>query len=95
MLLQEAAQRAGRSSPFPILGRPTCMALPAAFASGTVTSSGCIGNRVYTDLGEGELYAIVAGKDLGHVADELETIVSANAQLAEYHQTRRREISTQ
>jgi len=95
MLLQEAAQRAGRASSFPMLGRPTCMALPAALASGTVASSGCVGNRVYTDLGEGDLYVIVAGKDLGRVVGELDTIVSANAQLAQYHQARRQEISTQ
>lgn len=30
--------------------RPTCMALPAAFAQGMVASTGCIGNRVYTTL---------------------------------------------
>ena len=29
------------------------------------------------------------------VADELETIVSANAKLHEYHRSRRHEISTQ
>src|SRR6201984_1809207 len=74
MLLQEAAQRAGRAAHFPMLGRPTCMAIPAAMAKGAVTSSGCIGNRVYTDLADGELYSMVPGKDLERVADELETI---------------------
>jgi uncharacterized protein (DUF169 family) len=50
MLLQEAAARAGVSAQAPLLGRPTCMALPAALAHGVVASTGCIGNRVYTDL---------------------------------------------
>ena len=95
MLLQEAAQRAGRTAQFPMLGRPTCMAIPAAMAKGAVTSSGCIGNRVYTDLADGELYSMVPGKDLERVADELETITSANAELHEYHRSRRQEISTQ
>jgi uncharacterized protein (DUF169 family) len=95
MLLQEAAHRAGRTAQFPMLGRPTCMAIPAAMAKGAVTSSGCIGNRVYTDLADGELYSIVPGKDLERVAEELETIASANAKLHEYHRSRRQEISTQ
>ena len=95
MLLQEAAQRAGRAAQFPMLGRPTCMALPAALANGAVTSSGCIGNRVYTDLGDGELYSVVSGKDLIRIADELDTITAANAKLSEFHRSRRLEISTQ
>jgi uncharacterized protein (DUF169 family) len=95
MLLQEAAQRAGRAAQFPMLGRPTCMAIPAAMAKGAIISSGCIGNRVYTDLAEGELYAMVPGKDVERIADELETTASANAKLHEYHSSRRQEISTQ
>jgi len=95
MLLQEAAQRAGCAAQFPVLGRPTCMAIPAAMAKGAIISSGCIGNRVYTDLAEGELYAMVPGKDVERIADELETIASANAKLHEYHSSRRQEISTQ
>ena len=95
MLMQEAAQSAGRASQFPMLGRPTCMALPASLANGTVMSSGCIGNRVYTDLGEGELYAVVRGRNLGAIADKLEEIAMANARLSEYHHSRRQEISTQ
>jgi uncharacterized protein (DUF169 family) len=95
MLLQEAAQSAGRAAHFPLLGRPTCMALPAAIAHGAVTSSGCIGNRVYTDLAEGELYSVISGKDLARIAEELDTITTANAKLSEYHHSRRQEISTQ
>ena len=95
MLLQEAAHRAGRTAQFPMLGRPTCMAIPAAMAKGAITSSGCIGNRVYTDLAEGELYSMVPGRDVEYIADELETIASANAKLHEYHRARRQEISTQ
>src|SRR5499425_2129726 len=59
VLLQEAALRAGLGTQVPLLGRPTCMALPAALAQGVVVSTGCIGNRVYTDLGEDELYVAV------------------------------------
>ncbi|HTT63073.1 MAG TPA: DUF169 domain-containing protein [Bryobacteraceae bacterium] len=94
MLLGEAALRAGVSANAPLLPRPTCMALPAALAKGTVTSSGCIGNRVYTDLGEDELYAVVPGRDLARVAGELQTISAANAQLAEYHRGKRQTLAT-
>jgi uncharacterized protein (DUF169 family) len=94
MLLQEAAARAGVGAA-PLLGRPTCMALPAALAQGVVASSGCIGNRVYTDLGEDELYVAVPGKDLAGVADALQTIVEANSTLTEYHRGRRQALATE
>jgi uncharacterized protein (DUF169 family) len=94
MLLEEAAIRAGVASKLPLLSRPTCMAIPAAMAHGVVTSAGCIGNRVYTDLGDDELYAAVPGTALEIVARELETIASANLALAQYHRGRRRELST-
>ena len=66
--------------------------LPAALAQGVVTSAGCIGNRVYTDLGEDELYTVVPGRALPRVADALQTIAAANAQLAEYHRGRRQTL---
>jgi len=94
MLLQEAAARAGVGAA-PLLGRPTCMALPAALAQGVVVSTGCIGNRVYTDLGEDELYVAVPGKDLAGVADALQTIGEANATLLEYHRGRRQALATE
>jgi uncharacterized protein (DUF169 family) len=94
MLLGEAALRAGVSANAPLLPRPTCMALPAALANGVVTSSSCIGNRVYTGLGEDELYVVVPGRDLEAVVDALQTIVSANAQLADYHRGKRQALAT-
>jgi uncharacterized protein (DUF169 family) len=95
MLLQEAALRAGRASQFPVLGRPTCMALPAAIAQGAIVSSGCIGNRVYTNLKENELYIAVPGKDLEAIANELKTIAAANILLSNYHQRRRESLATE
>ena len=95
VLLQEAALRAGLGTQVPLLGRPTWMALPAALAQGVVVSTGCIGNRVYTDLGEDELYVAVPGKDLARIADEVETIATANAKLSEYHRGRRQGLATE
>ncbi len=93
MLLHEAAVSAGLAASFKTLGRPTCMAVPAALAGGMVLSSGCVGNRVYTDLGEGELYAALSGKDLPRLADKAPTIAAANAKLQDYHQARRQQLT--
>ena len=94
MLLQEAAARAGVGSGAPALGRPTCMALPASLEHGTVTSLGCIGNRVYTGLGENEMYVVLRGKDLPAVAEALKTIAHANTALYDYAKGRREQLST-
>lgn len=95
MLLQEAALRAGIAAPAPLLGRPTCMALPASIAQGVIASTGCVGNRVYTDLGEDELYVMIPGKDVARVAAEAQTIASANLKLSDYHRERRRALATE
>ena len=95
MLRQEAALRAGIAAPAPLLGRPTCMALPASLAQGVIATTGCVGNRVYTDLGEDELYVVIPGKDVARVAAEAQTIANANLKLSEYHRGRRHALATQ
>jgi uncharacterized protein (DUF169 family) len=93
MLLYEAAARSGVSAQA-LLGRPTCMAVPAAMGRQLVSSMGCVGNRVYTELPDSDLYMTVAGSEIEAVAGQLETIVSANRVLTEYHQARRAMLST-
>lgn len=88
MLLHEAATRAAKPIQ-PLLGRPTCMAIPAALPGGIASSLGCVGNRVYTGIDDDEFYAVIAGKDLAAVVEQLPTVATANATLAEYHQGRR------
>ena len=95
MLLQEAAGRAGVGTGAPALGRPTCMALPASLEHGTIASMGCMGNRIYTGLGEDELYVVLRGKDLPAVAEALQVIGAANAALRDYARGRREQLSTQ
>ena len=92
MLLHEAAAARGIESR-PLMGRPTCMALPAAQAGGLFTTAGCIGNRVYTDLADGELYAVVGRADLVVLSGALDAIAGANRQLAEYHAGRRAQLT--
>ncbi len=94
MLLNEAADRAGVTGGAPALGRPTCMALPASLQYGAILSLGCVGNRVYTGLGEDELYFVLRGKDLAAVADSLTIITSANAALNDYAKGRRSQLAT-
>jgi len=94
MLLNEAVARAGIASGTPALGRPTCMALPAALQAGAILSLGCIGNRVYTGLGDEELYVVVRGKDLAALADALDVITGANDVMQEYAQGRRAALSS-
>lgn len=94
MLLNEASIRAGASSALPLLGRPSCMALPAALAHGTVSTLGCIGNRVYTGLGADEMYVVVPGAKLEAVSDALGIIATANAALEEFARGRQASIST-
>ena len=59
------------------------MAVPAALSGGVASSLGCIGNRVYTDVGDDEFYSVIAGADLDRVSDALATILSANQTLAD------------
>jgi uncharacterized protein (DUF169 family) len=94
MLLNEALNRAGVSSGSPVLGRPTCMALPAALQNGAIMSLGCIGNRVYTGLAEDEMYIVLRGKDMPAVVQALDTIASANAALSDYAKGRRTQLAT-
>ncbi len=70
------------------------MALPASMQHGTITSLGCMGNRVYTGLGEDELYAVVRGKDVPAIVDALATIESANAALKDYAKGRRQDLAS-
>jgi uncharacterized protein (DUF169 family) len=94
MLLQEAAMRAGVAMQFKTLARPTCMVLPAALSQGTVASSGCIGNRIYTGLEEADMYVAVPGTDIGPVAEQTAVIRAANSALRQYHEERKREMTS-
>jgi uncharacterized protein (DUF169 family) len=95
MLLNEAALRAGARADLPALERPTCMALPAAMARGAATSLGCIGNRIYTDLGDDEMYVMLPGRKLAAVLRELATVTAANAAVAGYARTRRQQLASE
>jgi uncharacterized protein (DUF169 family) len=93
MLLHEAATRASATA-LPLLGRPTCMAIPASLSGQVASSLGCVGNRVYTGIAENEFYTAIAAAQLSSVMEQMATIASANATLAEYHTGRLATLST-
>jgi uncharacterized protein (DUF169 family) len=88
MLLHEAGARIGISSTS-LLGRPTCMAIPAALSSGIASSLGCVGNRIYTGLEDEEFYSVIRADKLAAIAGAMATITAANVMLTQYHRERR------
>jgi uncharacterized protein (DUF169 family) len=89
MLLSEAARAARAFETGTAMGRPACAMLPQALGStAAVASIGCIGNRVYTGLGDDELYLAVPASALDETLGQLDTILSANAELEKFHRQR-------
>lgn len=89
MLLAEAASAAGAPVQAGVMGRPTCAVIPVTADGGrAAASAGCIGNRVYTGLGDDEMYFSIPGRQLDSVLAKLDTIVNANRELEKFHQNR-------
>jgi uncharacterized protein (DUF169 family) len=94
MLVSEAARAAGIFESAAAMGRPACAMIPQAASSVSgVASVGCIGNRVYTELGDDELYFAVPGKALPRVLEQLDIIMNANAALEVFHRQRAAELA--
>ena len=63
--------------------------LPQALKASTgVASVGCIGNRVYTGLDDGEMYMTVPGAKLAGLLENLGATLNANAELEKFHRQR-------
>jgi uncharacterized protein (DUF169 family) len=89
MLLTEAAQAAGVGAETPLMGRPTCAAIPTVLQTKrSAASLGCIGNRIYTEMSDDELYFALPGGQVGRVVEKLAVIVNANRELEKYHRTK-------
>ena len=89
MLLSEAARAARAFESGTAMGRPACAMLPQAIGStSAVASIGCIGNRVYTGLGDDELYLAVPAQALDETLAQLDTILTANDELEKFHRQR-------
>ena len=95
MLLWEAARGVGIHGDGETMGRPTCAMIPAARQSGRLmTSLGCIGNRVYNELADDQLYAALPAERMAEVIKHLETVVEANRQLEGFHRERLASVSS-
>jgi uncharacterized protein (DUF169 family) len=89
MLLSEAARAAQAFESGTAMGRPACAMLPQALGStAAVASVACIGNRVYTELGDDELYLAVPAQALDATMAKLDIILTANAELEKFHRQR-------
>ena len=68
-------------------GRPTCAVIPRTLQTGQVSMSfGCVGARTYTGLTPSELVLTIPGGEFASLLARLQTIVTANAALAPFHQ---------
>lgn len=74
-------------------GRPTCGVIPRTLKTGeTSMSFGCVGARTYVELTSGELVLTVPAAKFADLVERLQTIASANAALAPYHQQQKATI---
>jgi uncharacterized protein (DUF169 family) len=90
MLLAEAANAAGLNDGAGIMGRPTCAMLAQVLKTRQFAISlGCIGNRVYNELNDEELYGALGGSEMMQILDKLEIILHANRELESFHRVRR------
>jgi uncharacterized protein (DUF169 family) len=95
MLLSEAARAAGVFEQGTVTGRPACSMLPvAAERRASVASVGCIGNRVYTGLGDDEMYLTIPGERLDIVIDKLSTVLNANRAMESFHRERAQQLGS-
>jgi uncharacterized protein (DUF169 family) len=68
-------------------GRPTCGVIPRTLQTGeTSLSFGCVGARTYIQISPAELVLTIPGQKFADLVEKLQTIVSANAALAPFHQ---------
>ena len=89
MLLAEAANAAGISGSSSIMGRPTCTMIPAVMKNQqSAMSLGCIGNRVYNELGDEEFYGAFHSSQISSLIDRLKATANANYQLQRFHFSR-------
>ena len=89
MVAGEAARAAGIEGVEPVRERPTCAVIPQVMASGRGQASfACIGNRVYTGLGDEEIYFAVPGGKLDVFVEALVAVAAANDTLEAFHRSR-------
>lgn len=90
MLISEAAHAVGAANETTAMLRPTCAVIPESIqADRAALSLGCVGNRVYSGLGDDEMYLAIPGPKVEAITKKLASIVRANAELERFHQSRK------
>lgn len=88
MLYSEAAGtcRWNEELPPAAFGRPSCAALPIAFGRGHATLSlGCTGMRIFTDISENRLLAVLPGAQLEAFLQGLASVSEANSTMLQFY----------
>jgi uncharacterized protein (DUF169 family) len=89
MIYAEAAGtcRWTEAMPTGAFGRPSCAALPVALdKSQAVLSLGCLGMRVYTDVSQDQLLAVLPGNKIEEFFQALESVAAANQTMGVFYQ---------
>ncbi len=95
MLATEAAGSGADALPVPMNGRPMCAIVPIMNQGAPVAVSfGCIGSRIYADLGIDQMVIGIRGDHLVNFAKKLDAIAAANAAVAAEDQARKAAAST-
>lgn len=95
MLAAEAAGAAPDVWAVPMNGRPMCAILPILNQGAPVALSlGCVGSRIYTDLGVDKMVVGVKGDRLGAFARKLDRTVRANELVRSEDSARKAKAST-
>lgn len=96
MIYSEAAGtcRWTEAMPATAFGRPSCAALPVALEKSQSTLSfGCLGMRIFTNIGEKHLLAVVPGNKLEEFSKALESTEQANQTMGAFYQEHKSKFS--
>jgi uncharacterized protein (DUF169 family) len=88
MLLQEAAGTARWSDQpgIPTVGRPSCAAIPVALGQAVATQSlGCMGMRIFTEVAQNRLLAVLPWQLLDRLPEALRRVANANEEMAQHY----------
>jgi uncharacterized protein (DUF169 family) len=90
MFIYEAALKAGAGNALTnALGRPGCAVLPLTIGQQTTSLSfGCMGNRVFTGITDGDLYIGIPGAKYAAVVEKLREVVTANCAMEEHYRSK-------
>ena len=90
MFIYEAALKAGAGNALTnAIGRPGCAILPLTVSQETTSLSfGCMGNRVFTGISDGDLYVGIPGAKYAEVVEKLKEVITANCAMEGHYRSK-------